>query len=76
MRLNVTKSSLMWFKSKRGSGVPHPPIYIDGHLLQEVEEQKDLGISFDSKLQWRSHLNYICKKAFYYLYLLSLHKSL
>ena len=71
----MTKSSLMWFKSKHGSGVPHPPIYIDGHLLQEVEEQKYLGILFDSKLQWRSHLNYICKKASYYLYLLSLHRK-
>ena len=75
MRLNVTKSSLMWFKSKHGSGVPHPPIYIDGHLLQEVEEQKYLGILFDSKLQWRSHLSYVCKKASYYLYLLSLHRK-
>ena len=75
MRLNVTKSSLMWFKSKHGSGVPHPPIYIDGHLLQEVEEQKYLGILFDTKLQWRSHLNYICNKASYYLYLLSLHRK-
>ena len=46
MRLNVTKSSLMGFKSKHGSGVPHPPIYIDGHLLQEVEEQKYLGSYF------------------------------
>ena len=50
MRLNVTKSSLMWFKSKHDSGVPRPSIYIDGHLLQEVEEQKYLGILFDSKL--------------------------
>ena len=32
----MTKSSLMWFKSKHGSGVPHPPIYIDGHLLQDL----------------------------------------
>ena len=50
MRLNITKSSLMWFKSKRGSGVPHPPVFVNDHLLQEVEEQKYLGIMFDSKL--------------------------
>ena len=65
----------MWFKTKHSSGVPHPPIYIDSHLLQEVEEQKYLGILFDSKLQWGSHLNFICKKASYYLYLLSLHRK-
>ena len=30
---------------------------------------------FDSKLQWRSQLNYICKKVSYYLYLLSSHRK-
>ena len=75
MRLNITKSSLMWFKSKQGCGVPHPPVFINGHLLQEVEEQKYLGIMFDSKLQWGSYINYICKKASYYLYLLSSHRK-
>ena len=56
MKLNFTKSSLMWFKPKQGSGAPHSPIFIDGHPLQEVEEQKYLGIMFDSKLQWGSQI--------------------
>ena len=50
MKLNIAKSSLMWFKSKRGVSV-HPSVFIDGHQLQEVEEQKYLGVVFDNKLQ-------------------------
>ena len=75
MKLNTSKSSLMWFKPKQSSCAPHPPVFIDNHQLQEVVEQKYLGIMFDSKLQWRSQLNYICKKVSYYLYLLSSHRK-
>ena len=68
MKLNTSKSSLMWFKPKQSSCAPHPPVFIDNHQLQEIEEQKYLGIMFDSKLQWRSQINYnICKKVSYYL---------
>ena len=59
MKLNTSKSSLMWFKPKQSSCAPHPPVFIDNHQLQEVEEQKYLGIVFDSKLQWRSQINYM-----------------
>ena len=34
MKLNTSKSSLMWFKSKRSSCAPHPPFFIDNHQLQ------------------------------------------
>ena len=51
MKLNITESSLMWFKPKQGCGTSHSAVFIDGHLLQEVEEQKYLGIMFDSKIK-------------------------
>ena len=72
MKLNIAKSSLMWFKSKRGVSA-HPSVFIDGHQLQEVEKQKYLGVVFDNKLQWGPQVDYICKKASYFLYLLSIH---
>ena len=75
MKLNTSKSSLMWFKPKQSYCAPHPPVFIDNHQLQEVEEQKYLGMVFDSKLQLRSQINYICKKVSYYLYLLSSHRK-
>ena len=65
----------MWFKPKRDPGMSPPPVLIDGQQLQEVEEQKYLGITFDSKLQWGPQVNCICKKASYYLYLLCSHRK-
>ena len=38
-----------------------------------MEEQKYLGIVFDNKLQWGPQVDYMCKKASYFLYLLSIH---
>ena len=49
----------MWFKPKQGFGASHPPVIIEGHQLQEVEEQKYLRIMFDRKLQWGPQINYI-----------------
>ena len=67
-----------WFKPKPGSGAP-----IHLFLLMTISFKKwnksvySIGIMFDSKLQWGSQINYICKKGSYYLYLLSSHlKSL
>ena len=75
MKLNITKSSIMWFKPKHGPGTSHSPVIIDGQPLQEVEEQKYLGILFDSKFQWGPQVNYVCKKASYYLYLFCSHRK-
>ena len=63
----------MWFKPKRDPGTSPPPVLIDGRQLQEVKEQKYLGIIFDSNLQWGPQVYYMCKKASYYLYLLCSH---
>ena len=57
MKLNIAKSSLMWFKSKQDASA-NPPIFIDGYQLQEAEEQKYLGVVFfDNKLQWSPQVN-------------------
>ena len=53
-------------RNKAVYGASHPPVFIDGHQLQGVEEQKYLGIMFDSTLQWGPQIYYICK--FYYYY--------
>ena len=53
----------MWFRSKWCASA-HLFVFIDNHQLQEVEEQKYLGVLFD-KLQWGPQVNYICKKASY-----------
>lgn len=47
MKLNVGKSSVMWFARKCASRVIPPAILVDDHQLKEVDEEKFLGITFD-----------------------------
>jgi len=65
MRLNIQKSSVMWFSPKRASVAVCPTVLIDGNLLQEVETQRYLGIIFDNKLQWKAQVNRVCRKISY-----------
>ena len=36
---------------------------IDDHILQQVQNNPYLGISFSDDLKWKTHINNICKKA-------------
>ena len=57
MKVNVNKSSVMWFTRKHVSSVVPPTILIDDHLLKEVHKQKYLGSIFDKNLQWGPQLS-------------------
>lgn len=35
-----------------------------GHPLKLVNEMKYLGVIFDNKLSWNSHIDYVCQKAY------------
>ena len=60
MKLNVNKSSIMWFARKCASSVVLPTILVDDHQLKEVDEQKYLGIIFDRHLQWGPQFTSVC----------------
>jgi hypothetical protein len=62
LSLNVQKCNYMVFSNKRA---PVPFNYsINGALINGVNEVKDLGVIFDSKLSFRSHVQCIVKKAY------------
>ena len=47
IKLNVNKSSVMWFARKRASSVVPPTILVDDHQLKDkVDKQKCLRIIF------------------------------
>ena len=76
MKLNLKKSSVMWFSIKPPFG-PLPPVLLDATPLTVVDKQKYLGIIFDHRLNWSFHVAKVCKSMSYYLSLISPHvKSL
>ena len=75
MQVNVNKSSVMWFYIKQSKRrAPPPSVYLGGLLLQQVDRHKYLGVFFDPQLRWDVHVNNVCKKMSYYLYLVSYHR--
>ena len=73
---NIAKSSVMWFKPKSFSRNIHiPPVYINNTPLKYVTTQKYLGVTFDDKLQWGSHVSTVCKKVSFYLFWINYHRK-
>jgi len=68
IKLNITKSSVMWFTLKNFTTEAIPTVCVGGTALNSVSTQKYLGIVFDKQLSWSSHVSAECKKTSYYLY--------
>ena len=66
----------MWFGVKRFPA-SLPSILLDTTPLSPVQKQKYLGVTFDTNLNWSSHVAGVCKSMSYYLTLINRHvKSL
>ena len=76
MQVNVDKSSIMWFHCKRSKNIASfPRVYLDGLPLKQVDRYKYWGTFFDPQLRWDIHVNHVCKRMSYYLYLISVLSS-
>ena len=72
MQLNLSKSSVMWFRAPSQHVIPSPPgIFVNGIHLAVVCKQKYLGLIFDDTLSWSHHVSKVCQSMSYYLYLLN-----
>jgi len=72
VKLNLNKSSVMWFSIKPPSD-DLPPVVHDGIPLSCVDKQKYLSVTFDSRLNWSSHISKIYGSMSYYLTLINSH---
>ena len=69
----LKKSSVMWFSVRSRNNDAQPQILIDNVPLSQVTKQKYLGVIFDNKLNWSSHVAATCRSMAYYLYQINHH---
>ena len=61
LSLNINKTHYMIFTTKRKI-IPGIVINIEGHIINEVDSTKFLGIYLDNKLNWKKHIAYVSGK--------------
>ncbi|XP_055776853.1 carboxypeptidase N catalytic chain isoform X2 [Salvelinus fontinalis] len=60
LNVNKTKEMIVDFRKKQRE---HPPIHIDGTVVEKVESFKFLGVHITDKLNWSTHTDSVVKKA-------------
>ena len=62
LALSILKTNFVLFHSKRLKPYKSLNLKIDGVNIQEVSTVKYLGVTFDSNLTWKNHVNELCLK--------------
>ena len=62
LALIISKTNFILFHSSKLKPNQSLRIKIDDELIKQVESTKYLGITFDSNLTWKSHINELCLK--------------
>ena len=61
VNFNPKKSKAMTI-SKKSNKPHHPPVYMNGTIIKEVESHKHLGLFFHENGNWHVHVNHIIDK--------------
>ena len=62
LTLNVDKTKLMIFGTNHMiDKCSNVTVSYEGNVIEKVDEFKYLGVTFDSKLTWSTHVNNVCK---------------
>lgn len=59
LTLNHAKTYLVSYGKRKVNSI----YFLMGRIIQEVDEVRDLGVLFDKKLTFKSHIDYITKRA-------------
>ena len=69
LKLNEEKTEFMLTWTHRQlSKVRTDSLLVAGTVVSSVSEARNLGVWFDSKFQFQTHINKPCQSAFYYIY--------
>ena len=71
MKMNGDKSHLLVLGNKSVEGI----LTVSGYLIKESDEEKLLGVTIVKKLNFKSHVNSLCKKASQKLHALARRKT-
>ena len=63
LSLHIDKTNFIYFRNIHSQNILHPNILIDGLPLVEKEFTKFLGVTIDSQLTWKNHIDHICTSA-------------
>lgn len=62
LTINVSKTNYMIFKAKNKIITNLTPLYINNEPIHKVDSEKYLGLTLDSNLTWKPHINKIRSK--------------
>ena len=62
LALSILKTNFVLFHSRRLEPYKSLNLKTDGVNIQEVSTVKYLGVTFDSNLTWKNHVNELCSK--------------
>jgi hypothetical protein len=60
--MNPDKTALINFTNSRSNNQESMEIFMDDSVIEGVEAAKYLGLFIDKHLNWKAHVNYVCKK--------------
>ena len=69
LSLNTDKTVYIEFGNKEDSTPKNLDISIQGTKIKRVDSTKYLGIIFDSHMRWNEHIEYICNKTKYPIFI-------
>ena len=63
LHLNLNKCSVMSISKKHSSNIINGNYHYGNHVFERVNEQRDLGVIVDSKMNFNNHINTIVNRA-------------
>ena len=67
LKLNKGKSELLFFYSKHSPQKSFTPLRFGSDLIQPSNSARSIGVIFDNTMSMYTHVNSVCKAAFYHL---------
>jgi hypothetical protein len=70
LKLNCEKTEFIWMASRQKLAILHdslPPVNIGTQFITPVPGARNLGVFFDSNLNFKQHITNVCRSSYFYL---------